>query len=340
MVFEERKKASFLKAKPKQKRRRKGKKRKRKKRGKVVEKEKRRKRKIKGKEEKRREKMSSGRTVSMPVFNGKEDAWAWWSMQFMAFLRLKGCDSAVKGRDPNLPSREDEDISGAGGVKKRNALEKNETAVAYLILAIDDSSLAQHIKRGKTAEYPNGLAYLIWKELCNKYEPKDGLSMVEMVIKMAKLEMNGKPDDYFAQMERIEAKCTVVGNELDERVKIAFAMMAAKEEYNGVIAAEQRNKGEKMTLRDLQDALGDIHRISEQKKGRSDDTEDEEKEVGLAALGKKKCHHCGKKGHIQSECWNLHPNLMPEWMKKKIAGRSEAAGVAVDYEDRGEMLLL
>jgi hypothetical protein len=33
------------------------------------------------------------------------------------------------------------------------------------------------------------------------------------------------------------------------------------------------------------------------------------------------CKHCGRLGHDEAGCWNLHPELRPEWLINKTEGR-------------------
>ena len=46
--------------------------------------------------------------------------------------------------------------------------------------------------------------------------------------------------------------------------------------------------------------------------------------------GDKDCSHCHKKGHSESSCWKKHPNLAPDWVKRK--SNREIAGIALDEE--------
>ena len=45
----------------------------------------------------------------------------------------------------------------------------------------------------------------------------------------------------------------------------------------------------------------------------------------------KTCSHCNKKGHESKDCWKLHPEKMPQWIKDKMNNKStEAAGAGVE----------
>ena len=45
----------------------------------------------------------------------------------------------------------------------------------------------------------------------------------------------------------------------------------------------------------------------------------------------KTCLHCNKKGHEKQDCWKLHPEKMPQWIKDKMNNKStKAAGAGVE----------
>ncbi len=46
------------------------------------------------------------------------------------------------------------------------------------------------------------------------------------------------------------------------------------------------------------------------------------------------CNHCQKKGHIEMDCWEKHPDKIPEKFKKKMDAKTEKAGAAVKEDEQ------
>ena len=61
------------------------------------------------------------------------------------------------------------------------------------------------------------------------------------------------------------------------------------------------------------------------KKGSKNDPKDPKKKETHT------CKHCQKQGHIKKDCWQKHPELMPEKFKKE--GKTEKVGTSVKEED-------
>ncbi len=45
------------------------------------------------------------------------------------------------------------------------------------------------------------------------------------------------------------------------------------------------------------------------------------------------CNHCQKKGHIEKDCWEKHPEKMPEKFQKKKDAKTEKAGASVKEDE-------
>jgi hypothetical protein len=64
------------------------------------------------------------------------------------------------------------------------------------------------------------------------------------------------------------------------------------------------------------------------KKGDKDDLKDPKKKETC------KCNHCQKKGHIEEDCWEKHPEKMPQKFQKKKDAKTEKARAAVKEKDK------
>eukprot|EP00957_Ditylum_brightwellii_P016180 1217488-Ditylum_brightwellii.AAC.2 len=127
---------------------------------------------------------------------------------------------------------------------------------------------------------------------------------------------------------------------MDEEDKIAFVLEKALTEYAGILASTEKEKGNQLTMADLEEAMAIQFCI---RYGDTEEDNSNEKEVTLAAFdgvcynyskkghrsnecpeknksrGNKrfngKCRGCGREGHKMSDCWELEK-------KTKIRGLS------------------
>ena len=67
---------------------------------------------------------------------------------------------------------------------------------------------------------------------------------------------------------------------------------------------------------------------SEDKKKKGKDKKDD-KDAKEKKKEMRTCNHCQKKGHIKKDCWEKHPDKMPEKFKKKKDAKYEKAGASV-----------
>ena len=159
--------------------------------------------------------------------------------------------------------------------------------------------------KAKTAEHPNGEAHLLWKYLKEKYEPKDGVNRVAMIKQMFSIGFKEDKDPYefFGEMAGIKSRYETATKKLSADLQMAAVVIQAPAIYDDVIAAEQRSKGDAMTMENLEEAMRTLYRVKiEAKKIPAMKTNDGENELNLAFVGK--CYNCGETGHIASKCPN------------------------------------
>lgn len=257
------------------------------------------------------EENSSGARSSRgpPVWDGTKERWPRFRRQFVAYCRLKKCHVAlVEGGEVELPSSETDDVSGEANKAAREALQRNYDAMSYLTLALDDDSLVPYLSKGETDEYPGGLAHLVWSALRKKLEPKDGLSQIELIRKLFALEVSkdGDPGDIFDQVRTIEGRYNTPTRKMGEELKMAAVVIQAGEQYDDVIASEQRSRGERLTCNDLEEAMMALYRVKQHVK--DPDSNDIDMETGLATWianvedGHIICRNCQGRGHKAAEC--------------------------------------
>ena len=71
-----------------------------------------------------------------------------------------------------------------------SALKCNAAAIAYLTHMLVNNKAVSCIKKAKTPEYPNGLAYLLLKRLDQKFMPKGGFKMSGLRDQLRKLNVS------------------------------------------------------------------------------------------------------------------------------------------------------
>jgi len=87
-----------------------------------------------------------------------------------------------------------------------SALKCNAAAIAYLTHMLVNNKAVSCIKKAKTPEYPNGLAYLLLKRLDQKFMPKGGFKMSGLRDQLRKLKFKDKddPNDFFEKIAGIK----------------------------------------------------------------------------------------------------------------------------------------
>jgi hypothetical protein len=208
-----------------------------------------------------------------------------------------------------------------------------------------------NLKRKADKNFPSGKAWKFWKEMKEEYNPDDSIAEAELELALSKLRLNKKKNPRKI-IEEI-ASCKVkFGIPVSDSKKIAQRICLGGSKYGTIISVSQmckRSEGKACTSKHLVDEMWKQWQI----KGRNDEGEEnshEEEETSLAKSDDKKkkgrdkkedtdakekkkemrtCIHCQKKGHIKKECWEKHPEIMPEKFKKKKDAKTEKAGAVV-----------
>lgn len=266
---------------------------------------------------------------SLPKFKGEVNDFSRYSAQFKSFAEIVGVGSALRGTLADLPSSDDEDLSTmteADRKKAELALMANRKAVAMLTLSLDANKLLAILEKGKNSAFPDGRADLIWQELHKKYQPKDGLSRVEMLQKLFDMEWGESqdPNEIFDGVLELESRYAKPGKEMSEDLKMAALINKAPKKYYSAIVAEEQAKGDALSLDDVQKAVDKMWRLYKRGSKGEDDTNDDPKETETA-LGsivfRGKCHYCHETGHKKWHC----PKLKAE-RKFKFDGQCGKCG--------------
>ena len=173
------------------------------------------------------------KTVNVPSFSGENSEFDMFWTRFQAYASLKGFEDSVNPdqMDVELPAKYNVFDTDADKEKKEKlAVKKNSTAVAAYTLAFKTPALMNIVNEGKTADYPNGLAYLIARELRNQYKPQDRVTKVEAInaLRAIKMKRSQRPDKFFNKLKTAKSKYVA---EITDEMLINEVMVKAPEKY-------------------------------------------------------------------------------------------------------------
>jgi hypothetical protein len=173
-------------------------------------------------------------------------------------------------------------------------------AIASLTMAFQTDGLINLMLKAESADWPSGRAHLVVDALFMKYRPVDTISRVEMRTRLNNVSMknNQDPKVMFDQLASIENAYNTASRQIDQDDLIAVVLEKAPKEYKSILTAEQRVKGAKITLLDVESAINDLFRTLQPLTVPNTD----EKEIALVAAFQGKCHYCKRPGHKASEC--------------------------------------
>ena len=129
------------------------------------------------------------------------------------------------------------------------------------------------------------------------------------------LKKGSDPANLFEQIKAMENQFRDLPQKLSEDDKIAAVLEKASDEYGVILANTAQEKGSRLTMDDLEDAMKIQWRIV---KGTKESTNQPGKEFVLSAFTGK-CYKCGQSGHKANEC----PNAEKE---DKSGGRQKFTG--------------
>ena len=135
------------------------------------------------------------------------------------------------------------------------AISRNKLAVASLTVAFDTVALMQKINSAKTDEYKGGLAYLIVQSLMKKYRPMDRISKLDALVELDEIEMDSdeEPDEMFNKIATVKQQYQ--GSGMDEANYMNHVIQVAPDIYTDNITTIVGNKGDALTLADIQKTM-------------------------------------------------------------------------------------
>ena len=308
------------------------------------------------------------RVVKIPKFKGEVDQFPEFVMKFMAYAHLhRFVDALRKDPDPNMPRDSTVYLDKKTHAAQFKAVHMNNMAVTVLTTALEGKAMVAILLASRTSEWPQGLAYKIWKRLHQLYAPRDKTAEVEYMSALMRVEMKegDDPSDLFGQLQAIKSRFGTIAT---DSALMAKAIEVATPMYKTVIATDMKTTG--YDYFDLQATMDDFYRLCGGKQGSKTKGElalveaeiagncwncgeQGHKKVNCPKLAqggnrtnkhkkgkfKGKCNKCGKVGHKEQDCWLDEKNASKRPSGWKRPG-GEHAAAAVDSDGQGIELLL
>jgi hypothetical protein len=309
---------------------------------------------------------------SVPTWNGKREEFSRYLDQFQAICEANDIGDAL---DPVMmqgcPTKSEYDAldktSAAPDVVAKVTLYKaNRKAASWFTLGQKQNIGMAAFKSTKSDEHPFGNIAEVFAKLAVTNKPKDFTAKIELEAELNRVPFK-KAEDYKASVEDVLARYDVP---MDQETLITIlAKKVQNTTYTDKILTELESTNPSLEHVCLE--ISKIQRLA-RSTGKVDNSEGKEKEVSLNdtesehksgnGKGKKpKCSHCGKAhkradctdlkaklkkqgpcpgcdkdGHLESECWKLHPEKKPKWYGKSKSGETSSSNVELMCVQVGE----
>ena len=252
--------------------------------------------------------------------------------------------------------------------KLRNLYTANRRLSAIFTLGQESNHGLAALRKTKVLGFPHGKVYLAIKQIKTKCQPSDLTAEVELKAELDRVKFHFAVDYYKAFVD-ILAKYDVTISETDQVMLLVtkcnsqtFSKMImdhlsdtsvpnSLETICTEIGKIQRlakagsGGGQRGGEKEVHLASTDGYRFpgvcshcgkkAGHKRADCPDRKAGKPKAGSGAPGGggnnngKTCNFCGGKGHVEEGCWKKHPDLAPDWLKKKLAS-AEASGSSVE----------
>ena len=129
--------------------------------------------------------------------------------------------------------------------------------MAHLTITFRSEGFLNKILSSCTADWPGRLAFKMTNTLKTRYALKDRMTIVERTRKLNKVKLaSGKnPANLFKEIKSIDNQYKNLNHNLSEDKKIAAVLEKASHEYSVILANTAREKGNSLTMDDLEEAM-------------------------------------------------------------------------------------
>ena len=138
--------------------------------------------------------LTSDKSIVLPTFSEKDEAFQVWWTKFRAFATAKGVMQALVGREADLPNSEGVALDASTQAEAIKAKTRNSLAMAYLLSAFKAQADVSLAYETMDDDWPGGLAYKVIEKLLEIYKPSDNVTEVELYDKLLGVKMKKKED--------------------------------------------------------------------------------------------------------------------------------------------------
>jgi hypothetical protein len=163
-------------------------------------------------------------------FSGKYEDWNRWLMTFLSKARLRGYKDLLTGAHPQPDPR--------NPMAKKEYQVLNELGYAELMLSCQEEVCSNLIDAAKSEIYPDGDAFLAWKSLQERFEPKTSISLVllKKEFNLCALRRTDKdPDEWITQLLLLRQRLEGMGNQMTDLDVVIHILNNLPKEYESVV---------------------------------------------------------------------------------------------------------
>ena len=169
--------------------------------------------------------MSDNKSIVLPTFNGKDEAFQVWWTKFCAFATAKGFAAMLLGKEADLPTKKDEvlDLTADADKVKIKAKKCNGLGMVHLLQAFNAEANVSLACETVDNDWPGGLSHSTVQKLMAICKPKDNVMEVEVHSKLLHVKMKKKEDPkvLFEHVASIQNWCNTDKKKLPKEQLIA-----------------------------------------------------------------------------------------------------------------------
>ena len=202
------------------------------------------------------------------------------------------------------------DADMSGGEVNAQLKAANKRGYRDFILATKDTSLTM-VANAKTDALPKGDLHLAWKKLEKRWDRKSREDKIDSITKFIQLKIENiqmKPQDWMAHMERKRNELENAGHEMDDETSFLTHVMASlpqEENLATILTLKAKLRESELMIEEAETLLDDKYQAMKEAQGWTEDGDELALLVGKPHYKKTfkgQCGYCGKYGHKAADC--------------------------------------
>ena len=236
--------------------------------------------------------------IKILEFDGKPDGWREWKAKTVAKMRIYKLWDVLSDGHSNMPA--EGKVKTEWTAAEASAVEDNDKAYSVLLLSCQGSAFTT-VESSRSTQFPDGDAYLAWKNLLTKYEDTElpDVLMLRRDLTQRVLEHEEETDKWIDDLEYIQRRLREAGATVSDDEIIAHILQRAPRKFSELVTILEMVP--QLTLPMVRKRFRAFQRrITARDK---DEVKDLEEQMGAMAAGfKGRCYKCGEYGHPAKQC--------------------------------------